>query len=157
MFKTKKADLLLSTMLLLTATLFTGVLQAGDKPAAGKKSTNKLIFPDVQGKYCVIKDTLQMRKHHMKYIKHRRAETTRKGMRWKREKHFNNFSFDKCISCHARNKQGKKVKLKIGGKLNPKHFCVSCHRYTAVTIDCFNCHRGTPSGKVRIISKPDTK
>ena len=29
---------------------------------------------------------------------------------------------------------------------NDQHFCVSCHQYAAVSIDCFQCHRDIPEG-----------
>jgi hypothetical protein len=29
----------------------------------------------------------------------------------------------------------------------PGDFCVACHQYAAVKIDCFECHTGKPGGK----------
>lgn len=113
-------------------------------------SLGKLTAPAIQGEHCVIKDTMEMRKNHMNYILHRRTETVRDGKRWNKDKHFKNFSLEKCINCHARDDKGNAVKLKLAdGKLNPEHFCQNCHRYAAVSIDCFSCHSGTPSGPVK--------
>ena len=30
----------------------------------------------------------------------------------------------------------------------PGDFCLSCHSYAAVKIDCFECHSGKPAAKV---------
>ncbi len=141
---------LFSTLLALASSVST--------ESAKETSLGKLTYPAVQGKRCVINDTMEMRKNHMNYITHQRAETTRLGKRWNKKTHKNNFSIEKCINCHARDEKGKPVKLKLGsGKLNAEHFCQSCHNYTAVTIDCFSCHSATPTGKVKIISKSKKK
>ncbi len=70
----------------------------------------------------------EMRRYHMKYLKHQRTETLRKGVRG------NPYSLKKCVNCHA-------VKDKAaGGARTVDAFCSSCHKYAAVTIDCFSCH-----------------
>ena len=47
-----------------------------------------------------------------------------------------NDNIERCVSCHAVNgPDGTPV-----GYSDPKHFCGSCHRRAAVTIDCFECH-----------------
>lgn len=144
----------ISTLLISTLLVFTSSAFADSESNNKITSLGKLTHPDVQGKYCVIKDTQEMRKNHMNYILHRRAETVREGMRWSKNKHFKNFSLERCINCHARDAQGKPVKLKLAnGKLNSEHFCQSCHNYTAVSIDCFSCHSATPTGKVEAVSQ----
>jgi len=137
-----KLALLISALLVLSSSVF------ADK--ANLTSLGQLTFPDVQGKSCVIKDTLEMRKNHMNYLLHRRNETVRDGKRWSKKTHSKNFSIEKCINCHARDEKGTAVKLKLGGgKLNSKHFCQNCHNYTAVSIDCFSCHSAVPTGKAK--------
>ena len=59
-----------------------------------------------------------------------RAETMRLGIR--EEKH----SLKNCIECHASTKDGSVI-------ARDDSFCVSCHRYESVKIDCFECHSGT--------------
>lgn len=128
--------------------IFANNTLATDKTVEAYRATSlgKQTFDDVQGKVCVIKDTMHMRKNHMRYIIDRRTETTRHGMRWPKEKHEMNFSLEKCINCHARDAKGDPVPVKLNGKANKEHFCVNCHQHTAVTIDCFNCHSGKPTG-----------
>ena len=142
------------TLMLCTQFVFASNVLAETKTT----SLGKLTHPAVQGTECVIKDTMEMRKNHMKYIMHRRSETARDGKRWKKDTHAENFSLEKCINCHARDEKGNAVKLKLdNGKLNPKHFCQTCHNYTAVSVDCFSCHSATPTGKVKTVSKNGNK
>jgi len=70
----------------------------------------------------------EMRRYHMKYLKHQRVETLRKGIRG------NAYSLKACVNCHAVKDE------KAGGARTVDAFCGSCHKYAAVTIDCFSCH-----------------
>ena len=129
-----------------------------DKVALRETSLGKLTYPAVQGTHCVVKDTLDMRKNHFKYILHRRAETARLGERWSKKTVMGNFSLERCINCHARDAKGNPVKYWLAnGKINPKHFCQTCHNYVAVKIDCFSCHQATPTGNFKAVSKLDNK
>lgn len=74
-----------------------------------------------------------MRRNHMELLLHQRDETMHRGIRTKR------YSLRNCINCHAVDGTGQPVTLD-----DPEHFCVSCHRYAAVKLDCFQCHTGTP-------------
>ncbi len=75
-----------------------------------------------------------MRKNHMEYILHQRDETVHGGIRT--SKH----SFKQCISCHAvKDENGEYVRVD-----DSRHFCVTCHEYASVSIDCFQCHADTP-------------
>ena len=75
-----------------------------------------------------------MRKNHMEYILHQRDETMHGGIRT--SKH----SFKQCISCHAiKDDNGEYVRVD-----DSRHFCVTCHEYASVKIDCFQCHTDTP-------------
>jgi hypothetical protein len=77
-----------------------------------------------------------MRRKHMDFLKHQRDDTVLGGVRG--AKH----SLKGCIDCHA-NAQTRSVAHSEG------NFCVSCHSYAAVKIDCFECH--TP--KARVVSQ----
>ncbi len=86
--------------------------------------------PDVgRGGQCV-KDPHWMRKNHMHMLKHERDDTVRLGKR--DDAH----SFKTCIECHASTKDDSVI-------ARDDSFCVSCHKYEAVKIDCFECHSGT--------------
>ncbi|MEN8712814.1 MAG: Hdr-like menaquinol oxidoreductase cytochrome c subunit [Arenicellales bacterium] len=81
-----------------------------------------------------VEPTDVMRRNHMEFILHQRDETVHEGIRT--SKH----SFKQCISCHAvKDDQGEYVSVD-----DSRHFCVTCHEYTAVNIDCFQCHADTP-------------
>lgn len=86
----------------------------------------------VQGSQCVAEPAV-MRRNHMEMLRHQRDDTVRAGAR------SGQFSLKACIDCHASRETGSVAK----GETN---FCVSCHRYAAVTIDCFECHASKPSG-----------
>ncbi len=69
------------------------------------------------GESC-IKPTEWMRRNHMDFLKHRRAETVREGMRIRSE------SLLKCAECHQSHEK----------------FCDQCHSYVSASPDCFDCH-----------------
>lgn len=83
-----------------------------------------------KGEQCV-EDTDYMRKNHMKVLNHHRDKTVIEGVRTKKH------SLKECINCHASQKTGSVAK-------SPDNFCVSCHAYAAVKIDCFECHSTKP-------------
>ena len=85
------------------------------------------------GTSCV-EPTAVMRRDHMEFLKHQRDDTVRAGVRG--AKH----SLKACIDCHADQKTGSVASA-------PTDFCVSCHAYAAVKIDCFECHATRPAGK----------
>ena len=69
-----------------------------------------------------------MRRNHMDLLKHQRDETMHGGMRGAK------YSLKACIECHASQKTGSVAQAQTD-------FCVSCHSYAAVKIDCFECHQ----------------
>lgn len=81
-----------------------------------------------KGGECV-KDTQWMRKNHMHLLKHQRDETLRKGIR------DDQISLKNCIDCHASVKDDSVI-------AREDSFCVACHKYEAVKLDCFECHSG---------------
>jgi len=78
------------------------------------------------GGQCV-KDPQWMQKNHMLLLKHQRDETVRKGVR------DDKVSLKNCIECHASSTDNSVI-----GRNDS--FCEGCHRYEAVSIDCFECH-----------------
>lgn len=86
-----------------------------------------------KGEACVA-ETDFMRRNHMKLLGHQRDETLREGIRGAR------FSLKECIACHA--VPGADGTPVAAG--DSRHFCSACHLYTAVRIDCFECHASRP-------------
>jgi len=87
-----------------------------------------------EAKTCV-EPTDVMRKQHHVFLKHQRDDTMHQGIRT--ESH----SLKNCINCHVTpNEKGEILSVHE----DDGHFCVSCHRYAAVSIDCFQCHLSVP-------------
>ncbi len=84
------------------------------------------IEPATAGTQCVEPADV-MRRNHMRFLEHQRDATVHGGVRG--AKH----SLKGCIDCHAGAKTASVAKAET-------HFCVSCHSYAAVRIDCFECH-----------------
>jgi hypothetical protein len=86
-----------------------------------------------KGEACVA-ETGFMRRNHMDLLRHQRDQTLREGIRGAR------FSLKECVACHAvPGADGTPV-----GADDPRFFCTACHQYTAVRIDCFECHASRP-------------
>lgn len=81
-----------------------------------------------KGGECV-KETQWMRKNHMHLLMHQRDETLHKGIR------DDKVSLKACIECHASIKDDSVI-------ARDDSFCVACHKYEAVKLDCFECHSG---------------
>ena len=81
-----------------------------------------------KGGQCV-KEPQWMRKNHMHLLRHQRDETVHKGLRDEK------ISLKNCIECHASIRDDSVIS-------RDDSFCVGCHRYEAVKIDCFECHSG---------------
>jgi hypothetical protein len=94
-------------------------------------------FKIERGEACVA-PVAEMRRDHMKMLLHQRDRTMRQGLREPR------FSLKGCVDCHA--------SQKTGSVLGKEGFCSSCHEYTAVSIDCFECH--TPQRSTRTAARP---
>lgn len=76
-----------------------------------------------------------MRRQHPQLLKHQRDATVHRGVRQGRD------SLQGCVGCHASAASGSVAQAKTD-------FCVSCHAYAAVQIDCFECHAGRPAQAV---------
>jgi predicted CXXCH cytochrome family protein len=104
-----------------------GVAAAGGE---GGRTPQPVIERAAAGTQCVA-DPATMRRNHMDLLRHQRDDTVRGGVRGQK------FSLKDCIDCHASQKTGSVVAAGT-------NFCVSCHSYAAVSIDCFECHTGKP-------------
>jgi len=81
-----------------------------------------------------VEPTDVMRRDHMKFLFHQRDETVLNGVRTEK------YSLTGCINCHAQTADdGKIVRAD-----DPEYFCTTCHEYTSVKIDCFECHSDRP-------------
>jgi len=94
-----------------------------------------------KGDKCV-ENTDFMRRNHMDLLKHHRDDTMRLGIRT--TKH----SLKGCVECHASDKTGSVASSK-------EDFCVACHSYASVKLDCWDCHATKPGKKTR--GKSDAK
>lgn len=102
---------------------------ADGKPAA---STLLPAIQPARSGLCVA-DPAFMRRNHMDLLKHQRNETVHRGVRDSRA------SLKGCIACHA-STETHSVAAAQGD------FCVSCHSYAAVKVDCFECHTSKVAG-----------
>jgi hypothetical protein len=78
-----------------------------------------------------VEDTPYMLRNHMDLLKHHRDLTVREGVRTTQH------SLANCVTCHASKETGRVTGSKDA-------FCEGCHRYAAVTLDCFECHSDRP-------------
>ena len=90
----------------------------------------KPVIEAARGGQCV-EPAADMRRNHMKYLKHQRDETMHDGIRGAK------YSLKACIECHA-----SPATNSVAAKQT--NFCISCHSYTAVKVDCFECHATQP-------------
>jgi hypothetical protein len=109
-----------------------GLLLAGSlQPviAGDGRTPMPAVEPAAAGTQCVEPADV-MRRNHMRFLKHQRDDTVRGGIRGAK------YSLKDCIDCHASQKTASVAKAET-------NFCVSCHSYAAVKIDCFECHSST--------------
>jgi hypothetical protein len=156
---------------MLASLLVTGVAFAGAgfvRTATAGDVAGRTPLPTIEpatiGEQCVA-DPAFMRRYHMDLLKHQRDDTVFRGIRSAGPpqaagaasggrpeapggstsagaKH----SLKECIACHASSKTGSVAKTET-------NFCVSCHSYTAVKIDCFECHTAKPAALAQRGSK----
>ena len=119
-------------MLVLVLVCMTSLAYAAEEQNAGNGGLLPVI-PMGQGDNCV-EDTDFMRRNHMDLLEHQRDETMKEGIRGKP------YSLKECLSCHAVNGPDA-IPVTVS---SPQHFCRSCHDYSAVSIDCFQCHASRP-------------
>ena len=98
------------------------------------------------GTTCVRDDEF-MRRNHMKILMHQRDLTMHKGIRTTKD------SLVDCIECHVNPKTNSVASSK-------EDFCMGCHSYAAVKLDCFECHSSkpkAPAGGMHPIVTPEQK
>jgi len=125
-------------VLLSSPSLFAGETESS---SLGNVVLPRVVTPeDVQK--CV-EPTEIMRREHMNFLLHQRDDTVVDGIRTKK------YSFTGCIDCHARpSDDGNIIRFD-----DPEYFCTACHQYTAVKIDCFECHSDQPSAAAKQMSQ----
>jgi predicted CXXCH cytochrome family protein len=101
----------------------------------GGRTPKPVVERAAQGSQCVA-DPAFMRRNHMDLLKHQRDDTVRAGERK------GQYSLKACIQCHA-SQETQSVTAR------ETNFCVSCHGYAAVKIDCFECHASRPAAPLR--------
>jgi len=94
--------------------------------AADSRTPVPTIEPARAGTKCIA-DPATMRRDHPTMLKHQRDDTVRGGIRGAKA------SLRGCIDCHASPATASVAKSET-------NFCVSCHSYAAVKVDCFECH-----------------
>ena len=113
---------------------------AGHAPAlADAAATSRGLGPAIEparGEKCVAEPAF-MRRNHMDLLKHQRSETVHQGVQGAPA------SLKGCIACHASAATGSVAVAKTD-------FCVSCHSYAAVKIDCFECHASKPQASAAL-------
>ena len=122
-----KSLLVLGAVVLTAAALVWAGSDAQPKAGGAPKP---VIEKAVKGEQCV-EPTDTMRRDHMKFLDHHRDQAVIEGVRTKKH------SLKECINCHVSEKTGSVAAAK-------ENFCVSCHSYAAVKIDCFECHSTKP-------------
>ena len=100
----------------------------------------KVTIQETSGEQCIL-PAAEMRRKHPDLLKHDRIQTLREGLRADSDAKPLKGSLKQCINCHATKSDDQFVRID-----NDDHFCVSCHKYAAVSIDCFQCHRDIPEG-----------
>jgi predicted CXXCH cytochrome family protein len=114
------------------------LLSAASAGGADGRAASSSLEPAIQHALrgpCVAEPAL-MRRQHPDMLKHQRLETVHLGVRETRA------SLKACVSCHASAETGSVAAA-------PTDFCVSCHSYAAVQVDCFECHASKPQGPQR--------
>ena len=107
---------------------------ADDGPAKGWPSDA------IKSATACVEATDVMRREHMHLLTHQRDRTMYLGNRERQH------SLAHCVECHVnKDNAGRTIPVNAPGQ-----FCAACHAFTAVTIDCFECHATRPdSGTAR--------
>lgn len=117
--------------------VFAPALAAMLSVAATALADGMLELPRGKGETCV--EPLDvMRRNHMDFLNHERDLTVRGGIRGRKH------SLTGCIACHAQRAaggQGDFIRIDAPGQ-----FCSTCHEFTGVKMDCFECHAAVPAG-----------
>ncbi len=115
------------------------VADAGAAVTTAGRTPVPSISPARAGTSCVA-DPATMRRQHMSMLRHQRDATVHGGIRG------TSHSLKGCIDCHASPVTGSVAKA-------PGDFCVSCHSYASVQIDCFECHNSRPASATGALAR----
>ena len=110
--------------------------------ATGASRVPRPVIEPARGEACVT-DPDFMRRNHKQLLKHQRDETVHLGVRDARA------SLKGSIECHASARSGSVAQA-------PGDFCVSCHSFAAVKLDCFECHASKPGKAMPPTGHPKT-
>jgi hypothetical protein len=124
-----KSLLALAAVALTTAAL---AWAGSDTQPKASGAAKPVIQKAVKGEQCV-EATSYMRRNHIVVLDQHRDKAVIDGVRTKKH------SLKECINCHASETTGSVAAAK-------DDFCVSCHSYASVKIDCFDCHSTKPQG-----------
>ncbi|MFC1664798.1 hypothetical protein ACFL17_04120 [Pseudomonadota bacterium] len=120
----------------ISARLFTTIFLFVAQMVFVSQLTADVSVPELKrgkGEQCVA-PTQIMRRDHMKILLAQRDKVVLQGIRDRKH------SLQNCISCHVdNNQQGQPIPVNAPGQ-----FCQVCHTYSAVKIDCFECHLAVP-------------
>lgn len=120
-------------VVLLMLTLNLCAVHAGNDQTSSEARVPLPVLPPAAGSACVEPVEI-MRKEHMHMLMHQRDRTVHQAYRDPRH------SLKGCVDCHVqRDAAGRTIAVDAPGQ-----FCAQCHAYTAVTMDCFECHASTP-------------
>jgi predicted CXXCH cytochrome family protein len=126
-----------ASLMLLLVSLF-GISRCENDPPEIETKIAKAVkkFDTDEQKTAHVED---MRKYHMDRLMHKRDQTVHEGIRTPK------YSLKACINCHVPAPTAEKT---VTHK-DSEHFCVTCHQYVSVQLDCFQCHASHPD-------KPET-
>lgn len=110
-----------------------GVLAAATAGGADGRAGTGSLQPPIEAARSgpCLADPGFMRRNHPDLLRHRRDETVHLGARDART------GLKACVGCHASTGTGSVASARTD-------FCVSCHSYAAVQVDCFECHASRP-------------
>lgn len=133
------------------------LMAQGQAQTANSRTPKPVIEAARAGTQCIA-DPATMRRDHPAMLEHQRDQTVRGGIRGAGPPQAASSplgggrrvasggptftakaSLKGCIACHASPVTASVAKSET-------NFCVSCHIYTAVRIDCFECHATRPAG-----------
>lgn len=96
------------------------------------------LLPEAAGEAC-IEDPETMRREHMHLLAEQKRDGVRHGVRR------DDRSLQACVDCHAVQPERALADERRLGSRESMAFCINCHSYNAVRMDCFECHSSTPS------------
>ncbi|MGE0312331.1 MAG: hypothetical protein AB7P21_12015 [Lautropia sp.] len=111
-----------------------GAAAAGGSPSGASAAVPLPAFEVDRTTRCVL-PAARMRLEHPSLLTHQRDRAVHLGLSDAQ------VSMKACVGCHAGVGAGASAGAVVG---HDQAFCESCHRYAAVRIDCFDCHRSRP-------------